>query len=130
MQLVAPHPASHDSWDVKSVAPNGTKVSFTEVEMEKTERTPRQTGPPLSVANTWFVLLEQCSHGRRRDYCLCGRTRHSHISPKVEQPKNLSNRGRGQSCWNSCSSPALVSQPFACHCPGQLCFNPVHCARE
>lgn len=66
MQLVALHPASHDSWDVKSVAPNGIKVSFTEVEMEMTEQTSWQTGPLLFVANTWFVLLEQCSHGLRR----------------------------------------------------------------
>lgn len=74
--------------------------------------------------------LEQCRHGHTRDYCIRGRTRHSHISPKVEKPKNLSDRGRGQPCWNSWSSPALVSRSFACHCHGQLFFNPVHCALE
>lgn len=58
LQLVALHPASHGAWDVKSVSPKGTKVSFTEVEMEMTRETDLPADRASTVCiNTWFVLL-------------------------------------------------------------------------
>lgn len=58
MQLVALHPASHDAWDEKSVALNGTKVSFTEVNMEMMgDMDLPADGASTVCIHTWLVLL-------------------------------------------------------------------------